>query len=106
PPRRSGRACRPSSRRAAARAGGGERAGRHRADTGSRPAEPPRGGSRRHRWLECARLDPSGEASTECDRVSIARLKAVRWNGRVEFLGLVLIGCLVGLTTVLFGFGG
>ena len=31
---------------------------------------------------------------------------AVRWNGRVEFLSLVLIGCLVGLTTVLFGFGG
>src|SRR5690625_7667343 len=31
---------------------------------------------------------------------------AVGWNGRVEFLGLVLIGCLVGLTTVLFGFGG
>ena len=24
----------------------------------------------------------------------------------MEFLGLVLIGCLVGLTTVLFGFGG
>src|SRR5699024_11530161 len=53
-----------------------------------------------------ARLDPSGEVSKECDRVSIACLMAVGWNGRVEFLGLVLIGCLVGLTTVLFGLGG
>ena len=27
-------------------------------------------------------------------------------DGQVEFFGLVLVGCLVGLTTVLFGFGG
>src|SRR5699024_8108552 len=86
-------------------AGGGDRAAPYRADTGSRPAAPPRGGSRRHRWLECARLDPSGEDSKECDRVSIACLMAVGWNGRVGFLGLVLIGCLVGLTPVLFGVG-